>query len=174
MDIPLARNRLDAFAALMLVAYAALFTALFWVVTAVLDLGDGALTVVLGVLVVVWLIWSGMFAFTWTRMRRVTSPLGLHPTGLVARGPFGELSAPWETVQSAAVERAWNGRRLRIRLVPSTDPRFAEVEHADLNPRMFEVVQTQGMRYSLRILDIGVDQLREAFVVQSGGRVQVS
>ena len=29
------------------------------------------------------------------------------------------------------------------------------------------------MRYSLRVLDIALDELREAFVVQSGGRVQV-
>ena len=29
------------------------------------------------------------------------------------------------------------------------------------------------MRYSLRVLDIGLDELREAFVVQSGSRVRV-
>ena len=45
--------------------------------------------------------------------------------------------------------------------------------HADLNPQMFELVNRRGMRYSLRVLDIGLAELRQAFVVQSGGRVQV-
>ena len=101
-------------------------------------------------------------------------PLGLHGDGLHARSQFGELVAPWETIQSAAIERAWSGRRLRIRLVPPRDPRHAAIVHANLNPKMFEVVDKRGMRYSLRVLDIGLDELRQAFVVQSGGRVQVS
>ena len=98
---------------------------------------------------------------------------GLHGDGLHARSQLGELMAPWESVASARIERAWNGRRLRIRLVPPTDPRFQQVEHATLAPRVFERVSRVGLRYSLRILDIGVDELREAFVVQSGGRVRV-
>jgi hypothetical protein len=174
MDIPLARTRFDLFAAVMLIAYAAIFTALVWVVTAVLDLGDTALLLALVALVVLWLLWSGLYVFGWTRMRKVASPLGLHGDGLHARSQFGELTAPWETVQAATVERAWNGRRLRVRLVPPTDGRFAQVEHATLNPKMFEVVQREGLRYSLRVLDIGVEELREAFVVQSGGRVRLT
>ena len=57
--------------------------------------------------------------------------------------------------------------------MPPGDPRHAGIVHANLNPKMFEAVGRRGMRYSLRVLDIGVDELREAFVVQSGGRVQV-
>ena len=174
MDIPLARTRFDVFAAFVLIAYAAFFTALVWLATAVLDLGDDALLIALLVLVLLWLFWSGMYVYGWTRMRKVQSPLGLHGDGVHAHSPFGELTAPWEAVQSAAIERAWNGRRLRVRLVPPTDGRFEQVEHASLNPRMFEIVKREGMRYSLRVLDIGVDELREAFVVQSGGRVRVT
>src|SRR4051812_22105614 len=106
-------------------------------------------------------------------MRRIDSPLGLHDYGVFARSQFGDLTAPWDTVQSAAVERAWNGRLLRIRLVPPTDPRHGEIVHADLNPQKFRSVEREGLRYSLRILDIDVDRLREAFVVQSSGRIRV-
>jgi len=174
VDISLARTRFDVFAAFVLIGYAAIFTALVWVATALLELGDTALLMVLVGLVILWLFWSGLYVFTWTRMRRISSPLGLHGDGLHAHSQFGDLSAPWEAVQTASIERAWNGRRLRVRLVPSTDQRFAQVEHANLNPRMFEVVQREGLRYSLRILDVRVDQLREAFVVQSGGRVRLT
>lgn len=173
MDIPLARTRFDVFAACLLIGYAAVFTALVWVATAVLDLGDTALTVVLAVLVVLWLLWSGTYAWTWTRMRRVDSPLGLHAFGVFGRSQFGTLEVPWEAVQSAAIERHWNGRRLRIRLVPPTDPRHAGiVDH--VSGSMMQVVDEHGMRYSLRILDVTVEQLREAFVVQSGGRLHVT
>jgi hypothetical protein len=174
VEIRLARTRFDLFAAFVLIGYAAIFTALVWVATAVLDLGDTALLVVLIALVVLWLFWSGSYVFSWTRMRRIDAPLGLHDDGLLARSQFGDLTAPWETVQSASIERTWNGRRLRVRLVPATDPRFQQVGHANLDPRMFKIVQRQGMRYSLRILDVDLDQLREAFVVQSGGRVRIS
>jgi hypothetical protein len=172
VDIPLARTRFDLFATFVLIVYAAILTAL---VTAAFTLLDGtALNVVLVVLVLFWVFWSGLYVLGWTRMRRVSHPLGLHGDGLHARSQFGELVAPWETIQSAAIERAWNGTRLRIRLVPPTDPRHAQIGHANLNPTMFEVVQRKGMRYSLRALDIDVDRLREAFVVQSGGRVRVT
>jgi hypothetical protein len=106
-------------------------------------------------------------------MRRIDSPLALHGYGVFARSQFGDLTAPWETVQSVAIERAWNGRQLRIRLVPPTDPRHAVIVHAKLNPKRFETIQRKGMRYSLRILDIGTDELRQAFVTQSGGQVNV-
>ena len=42
-----------------------------------------------------------------------------------------------------------------------------------LRPEMMRIVEQHGIRYSLRALDIGVDELRQAFVVQSGGLVQV-
>jgi hypothetical protein len=171
LEIPLARTRFDAFAAVTLVVYAAVFTAL---VAAAFVLLDGtALLVVLLVLTVLWLFWSALYLFTWSRMRRIDNPLALHDYGVFARSQFGELTAPWDTVQSAAVERAWNGRLLRIRLVPPTDPRHGEIVHADLNPRKFQSVEREGLRYSLRVLDIDVDRLREAFVVQSGGRIRV-
>ena len=171
MEIPLARTRFDLFATFVLVGYAAILTAL--VAVAVTWLDGTAVLVVLVLLVLFWLAWSGLYILGWTRMRKVAHPLGLHGDGLHARSPFGELRAPWESIQSAVVEPAWGGRRLRIRLVPPGDPRHAQVVHAGLDPRMFEVVQRRGMRYSLRILDIDLAQLREAFVVQSAGRVQV-
>jgi len=171
VEIPLARTRFDLFATFALVVYAAILTGL--VAAAFIFLDGVALLVVLLVLVLFWLFHSGLYVFTWTRMRKVSHPLGLHGDGLHARSQFGELVAPWETITSAAIERAWNGKRLRIRLVPPEDPRHAGIVHADLNAKMFEVVGRRGMRYSLRVLDIELDDLREAFVVQSGGRVQV-
>lgn len=171
MEIALARARFDAFAAVTLVAYAAVFTA--FVAAAFTFLHGTALFVVLLVLAVLWLFWSALYLFTWTRMRKIDCPLALHGYGVFARSQFGDLTAPWETVQSVAVERVWSGRQLRIRLVPATDPRHADIVHANLNPKRFEVVQREGLRYSLRVLDIGIDELREAFVVQSGGRVRV-
>ncbi len=173
MDIPLARTRFDVFAACMLIGYAAVFTALIWVATAVLDLGDTALMIVMVVLVVLWLFWSGTYAWTWTRMRRVESPLGLHGFGVFARSQFGTLEVPWEAVQSAAVERHWSGRRLRVRLVPPTDPRHAGIVNHVSDP-MMQIVDKHGMRFSLRILDITLEELRQGFVVQSSGRVRVT
>jgi hypothetical protein len=173
VEIRLARTRFDLYAAFVLILYAAIFTALVWVATAVLDLGDTALLVALVALVVLWLFWSGTYVVSWTRMRRIDAPLALQGSGLSAHSQFGTLEVPWAAVRSAAIERAWNGRRLRIRLVPSTDPHHADiVNHVDA--RMMDIVDKHGMRYSLRILDVDVDQLREAFVVQSGGRVRVS
>jgi hypothetical protein len=172
VEIRLARTRFDLFATGVLVGYAAVFTALVWAATLLLDGHDAALGVTLAVLTVLWLLWSGLYVFTWTRMRRVAVPLELREFGVFARGQFGTLEVPWAAVQSAAVERPWNGRRLRIRLVPPTAPEHAQVVN-HVNERMMKVVDKEGMRYSLRVLDIGVEQLREAFTVQSGGRVRV-
>jgi hypothetical protein len=172
MEIRLARTRFDLVAAAVLIGYAAIFTALVWAATLLLDGHDGAMGVTLGALTVLWLLWSGLYVFTWTRMRRSDVPLELRGSGIVARGQFGDLEIPWSAVQSAAIERSWTGRRLRVRLVPPTAPEHAEVVN-HLNDRMTKVVEKEGVRYSLRVLDIGVDQLREAFTVQSGGRVRV-
>src|SRR5262245_61352725 len=115
MQIRLARTRFDLFAACVLIGYAAIFTAGVWAATLLLG-GDGAgVGVALVVLTVVWLLWSGLDVFTWTRMRRIDVPLGLHGSGIVARGQFGDLDIPWAAVQSAVIERAWTGRRLRVR-----------------------------------------------------------
>jgi hypothetical protein len=131
------------------------------------------LTVALVVLVILWLFWSGTYVFSWTRMRRIDAPLTLQGSGILAHSQFGTLEVPWAAVRSAAIERVWNGHRLRIRLVPPTDPHHADiVDH--VSPRMMGVVDKQGMRYSLAILDVDLDRLREAFVVQSGGRIRVS
>jgi hypothetical protein len=172
VEIHLARTRFDLYAALVLIGYAAVFTALVWLVTAVLDLGDTALTVVLAVLAALWLFWSVGYLWTWTRIRRVETPLGLHAFGVFSHSQFGSIEVPWDAVQSVAIERHWNGRRLQIRLVPTGDPRHAGiVDHVDGS--MMAVVDKRGMRYSLRILDVSTDQLREAFTAQSGGRVRV-
>jgi hypothetical protein len=171
VEIPLARTRLDLFASLMLIAYAVILTGLVALASAFLD--GTALLVVLIVLVLFWLFHASLYVFTWTRMRRISHPLGLLGDGLHARSQFGELVAPWEAIASAAIERAWNGRRLRIRLLPPGQPaRDAVVWHVP--PPVVSAIDRRGMRYSLRALDIGVDELREAFVVQSAGRVRVS
>jgi len=172
MEIRLARTRFDLVAAGVLIGYAAVFTALVWAATLLLDGHDTALGAALIVLVVLWLFWSGLYVFTWTRLRRVAIPLELHGSGILARGQFGDLDIPWAAVRSAAIERAWNGRRLRVRLVPATSPEHAQVVN-HLDEQMTKVVEKEGVRYSLRVLDIGVEQLREAFTVQSGGRVRL-
>jgi hypothetical protein len=105
-------------------------------------------------------------------MRKISHPLGLHGDGLHARSHFGELMAPWETLQSVAIERRWNGKLLRVRLVPPGDPTRAGLV-SSVDPRVLKAIERRGMRYSLRVLDIGIDELRQAFVVQSGGRVRV-
>ena len=175
MQIALARGRLDRYAALMLVLHAGFFTAAgavaFWVLADVAG-GVARVLVLLG-LVVAWLAWSGLYAHVWLRTRTIDVPLELQPTGLLARSTYGELIAPWDTIASAAVERTWSGRRLRLRLVPESDPRHADIVAAWLKPEMMSVVERHGLRYSLRVLDIEVDQLREAFATHSGGRVRV-
>ncbi len=171
MDIPLARSRFDLFSTFALVVEAAIFTGLVALASAFLD--GTMLLVVLIVLVVFWLFHSGLYVFTWTRMRKISHPLGLHGDGLHARSQFGEIIAPWETLQSVAIERRWNGKLLRVRLVPPADPTRAGLV-SRVDPRVLTTIDRRGMRYSLRALDIGVDELREAFVVQSGGRVRVS
>ena len=97
MEIPLARTRFDLFATFALVVYAAILTGLVALAFSLLD--GVALLVVLIVLVLFWLFHSGLYVFTWTRMRRISHPLGLHGDGLHARSQFGELIAPWETIR---------------------------------------------------------------------------
>ena len=171
MDIPLARTRFDRWSAAVLVVYAAILTGLLVAAVALLD-GVALLLVLVG-LTLFWVLHSGLYVFTWTRMRRVSHPLGLHGDGVHARSQLGELVAPWEAVASLGRERAWNGRRLRIRLVPPGDARRAGVV-ARVPQRLVELIDRRGMRYSLRALDIDLPGLREAVVVQSGGRVQVT
>lgn len=170
MEIPLARNRVDRFAALMLVLHALVLTGL--VALAVVLLDGTAQGVALVGLVGVWLCWSGLYVFTWSRLRGVDFPLALHGYGVFARSQLGELSATWAAVESATVERTWTGRLLRIRLVPTTSPEHAGVS-GDVPARMSQLVARHGIRYSLRVLDIAPEELRQAFVVQSGGRIRV-
>ncbi len=119
---------------------------------------------------IVWLLFVGGYAWTWVHMRMVASPLGLHGDGLVSRSHLGQLEIPWEAVASARIE----GRRLRVRMVPSSDTRITSVDHSALRDTAWTMAQKNGVRISLAVLDIGVDQLRQAFVVQSGGRVQLA
>jgi len=171
VDIPLARGRFDAVSLVALMVYAAILTGLVALASTFLD--GTALLVVLVVLVLFWLFHSLVYVYTWMRMRRVSHPLGLHGDGLHARSQFGEVVAPWEAIASAVIERAWNGRRLRIRLVPRGQPgREGVVDHVP--PQLMEAINKRGMRYSLRALDISVEELRQGFVVQSAGRVRVS
>ena len=175
MQIALARGRVDTYAALMLVVHTILFAAVgagaAWLLDGVA--GGVALVFVLVGLGLAWLAWVGLYVLTWVRTRRIDVPLELQPTGLVARSTYGELVIPWDTITSATVERTWSGRRLRLRLVPESDPRHADVVVAWLRPEMMRVVQRRGLRYSLRALDIEVDALRQAFALQSGGRIRV-
>jgi len=171
LEIALAHGRFDRWATFMLLVYAVVLTGLVAAAFALLD--GGALLIVLIVLVVFWLLHCGLYVFTWTRMRKISHPLGLHGDGLHARSQFGELVAPWEAISSARLERTWSGQRLRVRLVPPGDPARAGLVTGVQAP-VLKAVDKRGMRFSLRILDIGLDELRQAFVVQSGGRVQLS
>jgi hypothetical protein len=171
LDVPLARTRLDLIATLVLVVYAVVLTGLVATAAALLD--GIALLVALILLVLFWLLHSGLYVFTWTRMRWVAHPIGLHGDGLHARSHVGEIVAPWETVRSVVVERAWNGRRLRIRLVRPGDPRHAAIV-SHVRPQVMRIIDKRGMRYSLRVLDIDLEALRQAFVVQSAGRIEVT
>ena len=175
MEIGLARGRVDRYAALMLVVHTLFFAALaagaFWLLDGVAD--GVALVFVLVALAVAWLGWSGLYVLAWIHTRKIDVPMELQPTGLVARSTYGELVIPWNTIASAAVERTWSGRRLRLRLVPESDPRHADIVVAWLRPEMMRIVEKHGIRYSLRALDIGVDELRQAFLSRSGGLVQV-
>lgn len=172
MDVPLATHRLDRAAALTLLGYAVVLTAVVLVAVALLE--GTVLVVVVLVLLAAWLIHVALYRYAWTRWRRVTSPLGLHGDGVRGRSPFGEVLVPWEAVASAGIERRIRGRMLRVRLVPASDPQRARVTDTSGFPRVLRTIDRRGMRYSLRVLDIGEDQLRQAFVVQSGGRVQVA
>jgi len=172
LDIPLARTRLDRAAAIMLVGYAVVLSALVAVATALLE--GTALLVVLVVLAVAWLVHIGLYLLAWSGLRKVASPLGLHGDALHARSPFGEVVAPWEAVASAVIEPRWRGPMLRVRLVPAGDPRHATIADGSRDSRLMRTIDRRGMRYSLRVLDIAEAQLREAFVVQSAGRVQVA
>ena len=156
----------------MLVGYAVVLTALVGLATALLE-GTPLLAVLLA-LVVAWLLHVGLYLYTWSRMRKVASPLGLHGDGLHARSAFGEVVAPWEAIASAVVESRWRGPMLRVRLVPPGDSRRTSVTDSSGYPRLMRSIDRHGMRYSLRVLEIEEAQLREAFVVQSGGRVQVT
>src|SRR5262249_12486953 len=128
-----------------LIGYAAIFTAGVWAATLLLDGHDTALGVALIVLTVLWLLWSGLYVFTWTRMRRIGVPLELHGSGIVARGQFGDLDIPWAGVRSAGIERAWSGRRLRLRLVPPAAPEDVQIV-SHLNVQMSKVVEKEGGR----------------------------
>jgi hypothetical protein len=151
MDIPLARTRLDTTAAFLLVVYAALLTAIVLVTSALLD--DVALLVVLLVLAGAWIVHVGLFLTAWRLLRKVPFPLGVHGDGVHDRTPPGEVVVPWDAVRSATLHR----RLLRSPLL--------RVDLLDPDQR--------PVRWSLRILDVSPDVLRQAFTVHSGGRVQL-
>jgi hypothetical protein len=152
VDIPLAQARLDRVGAALIVGYAVVLSAVVAGVSALLE--GVALLVVLLVLVLLWLVHVGLYLYAWSRLRKVAFPLGLHGDGVHDRSPLNEHIVPWEAVGSVTLEdRVLRSPLLTVR--PS-DP------------------ATRRVRYSLRILDIDADELRRAFTVQSGGRVQVS
>ena len=100
-------------------------------------------------------------------------PLGLQGDGL--HRPLAVRRAsivPWD---GRAVRRGRAGLERPAAPDPAGPARPSPARAASSatsTPQMMEVVDRHGMRYSLRVLDIGVDELRQAFVVQSGGRVQ--
>ena len=176
MQIALARGRVDRYAVLMLLVHTvgalAVASLAFWLIEDVA--GGTALVFVVIALTLVWLAWCALYTTAWLRTRKIDVPMELQPTGLVARSMYGELVIPWAAITSATVERTWSGRRLRLRLVPESDPRHGDIIVAWLKPEMWRIVERRGLRYSLRVLDIGIDELRQAFVTQSGGLVHVA
>jgi hypothetical protein len=168
VDIPLRRGALDRRALVLLVVYILVATAIFTGFSFWLD--GAVLVFALTASLIVWLFFVGGYAWTWARMRTVASPLGLHGVGVVSRSHLGQLVIPWEAVASARIE----GRRLRIRMVPSNDPRITAVDHSALRDTAWTMTQKNGVRISLTVLEIGLEELGREFVVQSGGRVQLA
>lgn len=153
MDIPLARSRADGVAAVLIVLYAAVMLALVLLVSVLLD--GTALLVVLLVLVVAWLLHVAGYLYAWSRLRKVAFPIGVHGDGVHDRVPVsGEVVLPWDGIASATL----TPRLLRSPLL--------RVRPADAGSR--------GITYSLRILDVTPEELRQLFSVQSGGRVQLT
>ena len=148
MDIPLSR-RLDGTAATLLVLYAGVLTGGVLGVSALLD--GVPLLVVLLVLAVAWLVHVGLFFTAWWQIRRVPFPLGIHGDGVHDRTPLHQVVLPWDAVRSATLE-----------------PRFLRSPLLTVEPLDPEV---RRIRWSLRALDVSAEELRQLFVVQSGGRV---
>ena len=92
MDIPLATKRLDRAAALTLLGYAVVLTAVILVAAALLD-GTVLLVVVLGLLAA-WLVHVALYRYAWGRWRSVVSPLGLHGDGLHGGPRWARSSSP--------------------------------------------------------------------------------
>ena len=138
-------------AAVLIVVYAALLTAVVLGTSAILE--GVPLLVALLVLAGAWIVHVGLFLTAWRRLRRVPFPLGVHGDGLHDRTPPGEVVVPWDAVRSAT---------LRPRLLRSP---LLRVDRLDPGER--------PVRWSLRVLDVGADELRQAFTVQSGGRVEL-
>lgn len=148
MDVPLARTRLDGVAAFLMIGSAVVLTGVVVGVSALLE--GVALLAVLVVLALAWLTHVGLFLYSWSRLRTVAFPLGVHGDGVHDRSPLGEVVVPWDAIQAATLEaRLLRSPLLRVR---PTDPAQRQV------------------RYSLRILDVSADELRRVFTVQSSGR----
>ena len=152
MDIPLVRGRLDGVAAVLIVLYAVTLTAIVVVASAALE--GTPLLVVLLVLGLAWLVHVGLYLYAWSRLRKVPFPLGLHGDGVHDRSPLAEVVVPWEAIRSVSIKP----RLLRSPLL--------HVDVIDATKR--------DIRWSLRILDISADELRQAFTVQSGGLIHAS
>jgi hypothetical protein len=79
VDIPIARTRFDLFATFVLIIYAAILTVLVGTAFTLLD--GTALLVVLIVLVMFWLFWSGLYVFAWTGCAGSPTRSGCTATG---------------------------------------------------------------------------------------------
>lgn len=150
MDIPLSR-RLDGVAAFLIVVYALVMTAAVVGVSALL--GGVPLLVVLGILTLAWLVHVGLFFVAWLQIRKIPFPLGLHSDGVHDRTPPDEVVLAWDAIRSATLEPRF--LRSPLLTVEPVDPGVRKV------------------RWSLRVLDISAEELRQLFTVQSGGRVQL-
>ena len=176
MEIGLARGRVDRYAALMLVVHTLLFAAARgrrrlaprgeW-------LGGVGAGLRRWALAVAWLGWSGLYVFAWIHTRKIDVPMGAPGRPVSSRGrTYGELVIPWNHDRLGHRRADLVGPAAAGPLGPRVGPRAARGHRRGLAPaEMMRVVEKHGIRCSLRALDIGVDELRQAFLSRSGGLV---
>lgn len=101
----------------------------------------------------------------WLRLRRIRTPIELGADGMLLRTPYGDVRAPWSAIGAATLERGLLGRSVRFRLAPGFP--------TGLPGRSARLVDREGLRYAMRVLDVDVATLRSEVERSSGGRVTV-
>jgi hypothetical protein len=174
IQIRLDRARVDRFWGRLTLATLVLVVAALVALTGALVHADAGLVDLLpfAVLVPVLCAYVGVtLGLSWRRVRGIAVPLSLEGRGITLHSSYGDVTAPWAAVASADLEPRLLGPCLRVRLVGPADPRRALIASSLTRPHVQRILESQGFRYSLRVLSMDAAQLRGAFAEQSGGRV---